>query len=159
MTHPTDPAAALTHLGGPNPTSVPDDPASLLETFPAPVGAAFVDRFETREFTCNCPKTGQPDFATIRIWYAPMPGGRCVELKSLKLYLWAFRNRGIFHEYLTQTIVRDLVAAMPPEWLFVEAAFDVRGGIFTSVFGEHGPVPEVLKVARMTATRVHGGAL
>lgn len=153
MTSPNPEAAHLTALGGPNPKQAPADPAELLEFFDSP-GADFVDRFETREFTCNCPKTGQPDFATIRIWYRPALGGKCVELKSLKLYIWGFRNQGIFHEYLTQKIVNDLCAKMTPQWLLVESEFEVRGGVYTSVFASRGPVPSDLMVARMAEPRV-----
>ena len=88
-------------------------------------------RFEAPEFTCLCPKTGQPDFATIRIRY--VPAERCVELKSLKLYLWSFRDEGAFHEAVTNRILDDLVAVVAPRRMTVEADFWVRGGIHTVV--------------------------
>ena len=88
------------------------------------------------EFTALCPKTGQPDFATIRISY--VPGRLCVELKSLKLYLWSFRNEGAFHEAVTNRICDDLAAALEPRWLEVQGDFRVRGGIHTVVTASHG---------------------
>ena len=103
-----------------------------LETFVNPNPArAYMIRFECPEFTCLCPKTGQPDFATIRIRYSP--GERCVELKSLKLYLWSFRDVGAFHEAVTNRILDDLVAATQPRSMTVEGDFYVRGGIHTVV--------------------------
>ena len=92
-------------------------------------------RFECPEFTCLCPKTGQPDFATIRIRY--VPDQLCVELKSLKLYLWSFRDEGQFHEAVTNRILEDLVRALDPRRLRVEGDFLVRGGIHTVVVAEH----------------------
>jgi 7-cyano-7-deazaguanine reductase len=113
-------------------------PSKTLETFPNPKpGREYVIRFETDEFTCLCPKTGQPDFATIRIEY--VPDSLCVELKSLKLYLWSFRNEGGFHEDVTNRILDDLVAAVRPRRLRVEGDFNIRGGIHTTVIVEHGP--------------------
>jgi 7-cyano-7-deazaguanine reductase len=88
-------------------------------------------RFECPEFTCLCPKTGQPDFATLRIRYTPAE--RCVELKSLKLYLWSYRDQGAFHEAVTNKILDDLVALLSPRKLVVEGDFMVRGGIHTVV--------------------------
>ncbi len=93
-------------------------------------------RFECPEFTCLCPKTGQPDFATIRIEY--VPDQLCVELKSLKLYLWSYRNDGAFHESVTNQILDDLVSATRPHYMRVEGDFLVRGGIHTVVVAEHG---------------------
>jgi 7-cyano-7-deazaguanine reductase len=87
------------------------------------------------EFTCLCPKTGQPDFATIHVEF--VPDRRCVELKSLKLYLWSFRDQGAFHEAVTGQILDDLAGAMAPRFLRVTAEFLVRGGIYTSVVAEH----------------------
>jgi 7-cyano-7-deazaguanine reductase len=113
-------------------------PSKTLETFANPKpGRDYVIRFETDEFTCLCPKTGQPDFATIRIEY--VPDSLCVELKSLKLYLWSFRNEGGFHEDVTNRILDDLVAAVRPRRLRVEGDFNIRGGIHTTVIVEHGP--------------------
>ena len=87
------------------------------------------------EFTCLCPMTGQPDFATIRIRY--VPDERCVELKSLKLYLWSFRDEGTFHEAVTNRIANDLISAIDPRFIEVEGDFYVRGGIKTKVKVEH----------------------
>jgi len=92
-------------------------------------------QFETFEFTCLCPLTGQPDFAIIRIRY--IPDQLCVELKSLKLYLWSFRNEGHFHEAVTNTILDDLVRALEPREITVEGDFNVRGGIGTTVVASH----------------------
>lgn len=111
-------------------------PQKTLETFPNPrPGRAYEIRFEAPEFTCLCPKTGQPDFATIRIRYTP--DARCVELKSLKLYLWSYRDRGAFHEAVTNQILDDLVAAVAPRSMTVEGDFYVRGGIRTVVEARH----------------------
>jgi len=111
-------------------------PTRKLETFPSPrPGRAFEVSFECPEFTCLCPLTGQPDFATIRIRY--VPDKLCVELKSLKLYLWSFRDEGAFHEAVTNQILDDLVAAIRPKQMLVEGDFYVRGGIHTVVKAEH----------------------
>ena len=98
-------------------------------------GTDYVVRFTAPEFTSLCPMTGQPDFATIRIAYTP--GEKCVELKSLKLYLWSYRDEGAFHEAVTNRIADDLVAALAPKKLRVEGDFAVRGGIGTVVVVEH----------------------
>ena len=101
------------------------------------------------EFTCLCPKTGQPDFATLVIDY--VADRRCVELKSLKLYIWSYRDRGAFHEAVTNTILDDLVRALAPRFMRLTARFYVRGGIFTTVTAEHRqpgwepPAPVVLE--------------
>ena len=87
------------------------------------------------EFTCLCPKTGQPDFATLHLEY--IPDRKCVELKSLKLYVWSFRDEGAFHEAVTNRMADDLVRATQPRYLRLEARFNVRGGIHTSVVAEH----------------------
>ena len=111
-------------------------PTRTLETFPNPSpDRAYEIRFECPEFTCLCPKTGQPDFATIRIRYTPAE--RCVELKSLKLYLWSFRDEGHFHEDVTNRILDDLVALLAPQSMVVEGDFQVRGGIHTVVEARH----------------------
>src|SRR4051812_48309885 len=111
-------------------------PAKSLETFPNPVpGRDYEIRFECPEFTCLCPRTGQPDFATIRIRYTPAE--RCVELKSLKLYLWSFRDEGHFHEAVTNRILDDLVRLLAPRRMVVEGDFRVRGGIHTIVEARH----------------------
>ncbi len=111
-------------------------PAKTLETFPNPKPERdYTIRFETDEFTCLCPKTGQPDFATIRVEY--VPDALCVELKSWKLYLWSFRNEGGFHEAITNRILDDLIAAVKPRRARIEGDFKVRGGIHTTVIAEH----------------------
>ena len=111
---------------------MPTRPNRILETFPNPKPERDYEiRFDCPEFTCLCPLTGQPDFATIRIRYTP--DQRCVELKSLKLYLWSFRDEGAFHEAVTNRILDDLVAALAPRRLSVEGDFLVRGGIHTVV--------------------------
>lgn len=110
-------------------------PAKTLETFANP--AAHRDyqiHMEIPEFTCLCPKTGQPDFATLILDY--VPDKRCVELKSLKLYVWDFRNEGHFHEDVTNRILDDLVSALKPRFMRLTAKFYVRGGIFTNVVAE-----------------------
>ncbi|MBI5850292.1 MAG: NADPH-dependent 7-cyano-7-deazaguanine reductase QueF [Planctomycetes bacterium] len=109
----------------------------MLETFQNPrPGRAYAIRFECPEFTCVCPKTGQPDFATIRIRY--VPDQLCIELKSLKLYLWGYRDTGAFHEAVTNRILDDLVAACRPTSMTVEGDFNVRGGIHTIVTASFG---------------------
>jgi len=112
-------------------------PSKQLETFASPrPGRSFEIRFETEEFTCLCPMTGQPDFAHITITY--IPDQLCVESKSLKLYLWSFRNEGAFHEAVTNQILDDLVKATSPQWMRIEGDFLIRGGIRTVVAAEHG---------------------
>lgn len=115
---------------------MPSQPSKQLETFanPAP-GRDYEIRFECPEFTCLCPVTGQPDFATLRIRYTP--DQRCVELKSLKLYLWSFRDEGHFHEAVTNRILDDLVKLLAPRRMTVEGDFLVRGGIHTVVEVRH----------------------
>jgi 7-cyano-7-deazaguanine reductase len=109
--------------------------ARTLETFPNPKpGRDYLIKFECPEFTCLCPKTGQPDFATIRVEY--VPDQLCVELKSWKLYLWSYRDRGAFHEAVTNQILDDLVAAVSPRRARVEGEFKVRGGIYTTIVAE-----------------------
>jgi 7-cyano-7-deazaguanine reductase len=111
-------------------------PKRELESFPNPrPDRSYEVRFECPEFTCVCPKTGQPDFATIRIRYTPAE--TCVELKSLKLYLWSFRDEGAFHEAITNQIMDDLVSLMNPRKITVEGDFMVRGGIHTVVEVSH----------------------
>ena len=107
-----------------------------LETFPNPNPARdYHIHMEIPEFTCLCPKTGQPDFATLNLDY--IADAACVELKSLKLYIWSFRNEGHFHEDVTNRILDDLVAATQPRFMRLTAKFYVRGGIFTNVVAEH----------------------
>jgi 7-cyano-7-deazaguanine reductase len=111
-------------------------PSKSLESFPNPAPARDYEiRFECPEFTCMCPRTGQPDFGTIRIRYTP--NELCVELKSLKLYLWSFRDEGHFHEAVTNRILDDLVALLAPRKMTVEGDFLVRGGIHTVVEARH----------------------
>ena len=111
-------------------------PSKILETFPNPEpDRDYEIRFSCPEFTCVCPKTGQPDFATIRIVY--VPDRTCVELKSLKLYLWSYRDEGQFHEAVTNRILDDLVAAVAPRRMEIEGDFNVRGGIHTVVRVSH----------------------
>ncbi len=116
-------------------------PARKLETFPSRHPKRDYEVvLKTKEFTCLCPMTGQPDFARITIRY--IPDRRIVESKSLKLYLWSFRNEGAFHEHVTNTILDDLVAALKPRWCRVSAKFAVRGGIAITVDAEYGRRPE-----------------
>lgn len=111
-------------------------PSKDLETFDNPrSGRDFTIRMEIPEFTCLCPKTGQPDFATIHLEY--VPDEKCVELKSLKLYMWSFRDEGHFHEDMTNRILDDLVAVTQPKFMRVTGEFYVRGGIWTDVVAEH----------------------
>ena len=111
-------------------------PSKSLETFPNPAPRRDYEiRFDCPEFTCLCPLTGQPDFATFRISY--VPDELCIELKSLKLYLWSFRDEGAFHEKVTNQIADDIVAAIKPRRLRIEGDFAVRGGIGTVIVVEH----------------------
>ena len=115
---------------------MPSRPSKRLETFVNPARERdYRIHMEIPEFTCVCPMTGQPDFATLVLDY--VPDRRCVELKSLKLYVWSFRDEGAFHEALTNRILDDLVRATKPRWMRLEGRFNVRGGIATSVFAEH----------------------
>ena len=117
--------------------AAPQYDPQLLQTFPNPEPKRDYEvRFDCPEFTCVCPMTGQPDFATIKIRY--VPDQACVELKSLKLYLWSYRQHGAFHEKVTNTICDDLVALLQPRFLEVEGDFMVRGGIHTVVVCRHG---------------------
>jgi 7-cyano-7-deazaguanine reductase len=112
------------------------EPSRELETFPNPKPERDYEiRLDAPEFTCLCPKTGQPDFATLRISY--VPEATCVELKSLKLYLWSFRDKGHFHEAVTNQILDELVAAVAPRRMTIEAEFWVRGGITTTIVAKH----------------------
>jgi len=115
---------------------MPSKPSKSLETFDNPNPKRdFQIHMEIPEFTCLCPKTGQPDFATLVLDY--VPDKHCVELKSLKLYIWSFRNEGAFHEAVTNRILDDLVKATKPRFMRLTAKFFVRGGIFTNVVAEH----------------------
>ncbi len=129
-TNPSD-LAGLTMLGRGT-----TQPSKKLETFPNHhPGRRYVITLTTDEFTCVCPATGQPDFATITINY--IPDRRVVESKSLKLYLWSYRNEGVFHEHVINVILDDLVAALRPHWCEVIGAFKVRGGIAITVRAEY----------------------
>ena len=111
-------------------------PSKKLEIFKNPYpGREYTINIECPEFTCLCPKTGQPDFATLTLDY--IPDQSCVELKSLKLYIWSFRDEGHFHEDVANRILDDLVAATRPRFMRLTARFYVRGGIFTNVVAEH----------------------
>lgn len=111
-------------------------PSKDLTTFPNPKpGRDFTIRIDIPEFTCLCPMTGQPDFAKLTIEY--VPAELCVELKSLKLYMWTFRERGAFHEAVTNEILDHLVATTAPNFMRLRADFNVRGGIYTEVVVEH----------------------
>jgi 7-cyano-7-deazaguanine reductase len=114
---------------------MPSQPATDIETFanPAPEHD-YTIRMRIPEFTCLCPRTGQPDFATLELEY--VPERLCVELKALKLYLWSFRDRGAFHEAVTNEIVERLAATLSPRFLRLSAQFNVRGGIYTTVVAE-----------------------
>lgn len=114
----------------------PNRPSSDLETFPNPApGRDYTIRMQIPEFTCLCPRTGQPDFATLELEY--VPDQLCVELKSLKLYIWSFRDQGAFHEAVTNQILERLVSTLSPRFLRLTARFNVRGGIYTTVVAEH----------------------
>ena len=115
---------------------MPSKPSLSLDTFPNPGPARdYLIHMEIPEFTCLCPKTGQPDFATLLLDY--IPDKKCVELKSLKLYIWSYRNQGAFHEAVTNRMLDDLVSATRPRFMRLTARFYVRGGIFTTVSTEH----------------------
>src|SRR6202046_3518734 len=110
-------------------------PSRALETFPNPAPERdYTIRMTIPEFSCLCPKTGQPDFATLELEY--VPDQLCVELKSLKLYIWSFRERGAFHEVVTNEIAGRIAAAISPRFLRLTAKFNVRGGIYTSIVVE-----------------------
>ena len=110
--------------------------SKALEIFPNPKpGRDYAIRMRLPEFTCLCPKTGQPDFATLYLEY--VADKSCIELKSLKLYVWSFRDEGHFHEDVTNRILDDLVAAVAPRFMRLTAVFNVRGGVYTHVVAEH----------------------
>jgi 7-cyano-7-deazaguanine reductase len=137
---------------------MPSKPSRTLETFPNPTPRRdYRIHMEIPEFTCLCPKTGQPDFATLVLDY--VPDKLCVELRSLKLYIWSYRNEGAFHEAVTNAILDDLAAATKPRFMRLTAHFYVRGGIFTTVVAEHAkpgwksaslPALEEVREARST---------
>ncbi len=114
----------------------PAQPGKNLEAFPNHTpGRYYLVTLETSEFTCLCPKTGQPDFAAIRVEY--VPDQKIVESKSFKLYLWSYRNEGAFHEHVANQILDDLVRVLDPHWMRVTGVFNVRGGIGITVEAEH----------------------
>jgi 7-cyano-7-deazaguanine reductase len=111
-------------------------PVRKLETFPNHhPGRNYIITLQTEEFTCLCPMTGQPDYAKITMQY--IPDKKIIESKSVKLYLWSFRNEGVFHEHVTNVILDDLVSALKPRWCKVSAEFSVRGGIGITVDAEY----------------------
>jgi len=115
---------------------MPSQPTEKLETFPNPNPARdYTIHINIPEFTCLCPRTGQPDFAILDINY--VPNQLCVELKALKLYIWSYRDKGAFHEAVTNKILEDLVSAISPRFMRITARFNVRGGIYTTVVAEH----------------------
>jgi 7-cyano-7-deazaguanine reductase len=122
-------------------------PGKNLETFENPhPDRDYSIHIHTPEFTCLCPKTGQPDFALLDLDY--VPDALCVELKSFKLYIWSYRDEGAFHEAVTNRILDDLVAATRPRFMRLTAKFNVRGGVYTTVVAEHrkegwNPPPKV----------------
>jgi 7-cyano-7-deazaguanine reductase len=116
--------------------TMPITPSKVLETFPNPEpGRDYTIRIRVPEFTCLCPRTGQPDFAELTLEYVPEI--LCVELKSLKMYVWSYRDEGAFHEAVTNRILGDLVEAIQPRFMRLSADFNVRGGIYTTVVAEH----------------------
>jgi len=115
---------------------MPTQPSKQLEVFDNPQpDRDYTIRIRMPEFTCLCPKTGQPDFATLHLEY--VPDRCCIELKSLKLYIWSFRDEGAFHEAVTNQILTDMVDACQPRFMRLTAEFMVRGGIYTTVVAEH----------------------
>lgn len=111
-------------------------PTCALETFANPSPERdYTIRIRMPEFTCLCPKTGQPDFAILDLAY--VPAAQCLELKALKLYIWSYRDQGAFHEAVTNRILDDLVLACSPRFMRLRARFNVRGGIYTTVVAEH----------------------
>ena len=122
-------------------------PSKELETFPNPNPQRdYTIRIDLPEFTCICPKTGQPDFAQFKIEY--VADEKCVELKALKLYMWSYREEGAFHEAVTNKILEDLVAATDPRFMRLTGVWNVRGGVYTTVIVEHRkagwqPAPKV----------------
>jgi len=135
-------------------------PSKKLDTFPNPAPARdFHIHMQIPEFTCLCPMTGQPDFATLILDY--VPDKKCVELKGLKLYIWSYRNEGAFHEKVTNQILDDIVGAIAPRYARLTAKFYVRGGIFTNVVAEHRkkgwkPAPRVDLTTFESETAVRG---
>ncbi len=120
----------------PLPPNPPSAPSKALHVFENPSPARdYVIQFQVPEFTCHCPLTGQPDFAHFTI--DMIADKLCIELKSLKMYFWSYRNEGAFHEKVTNTILDDIVAASAPRYVRITAKWYVRGGIYTNVIAEH----------------------
>ena len=121
-------------------------PSKTLDTFENPrPGRDYTIRIRIPEFTCLCPKTGQPDFATLLLEY--VPDDKCLELKALKLYMWSYRHEGAFHEAVTNRILDDIVTAVAPRFARLTAEFNVRGGIYTTVVAEHSATDWVAQVS------------
>jgi 7-cyano-7-deazaguanine reductase len=119
--------------------SKPSNPSKSLDTFDNPQqDRDYTIRIDTPEFTCLCPLTDQPDFATILIEY--IADKKCLELKSLKMYFWSYRDKGAFHEAVTNNMLSDFVEAIEPRFMRVSADFNVRGGVYTKVIAEHRAV-------------------
>ena len=115
---------------------MPSKPSKKLETFVNPNSERdFVIKIEMPEFTCLCPMTGQPDFASLHLDY--IADELCIELKSLKMYIWSFRNEGAFHEAVTNQMLDDFVSCINPRFMRLKAVFSVRGGIYTTIIAEH----------------------
>ncbi len=115
---------------------MPSQPSKNIELFANPQPSRdYTIRIRIPEFTCLCPKTGQPDFATLHLEY--IPDAHCLELKALKNYIWSFRDQGAFHEAVTNQILTDLTTACQPRYMKITAEFNVRGGIYTTVEAEH----------------------
>lgn len=115
---------------------MPSIPSKKIDTFDNPnIERDYVIKITLPEFTCLCPKTGQPDFAKLFLEY--IPSQQCIELKSLKMYIWSFRDEGAFHEDVTNKILDDLVNAANPKYMKIKAVFNVRGGVYTTVICEH----------------------
>ncbi len=115
---------------------MPSQPSKALEVFDNPnIERDFVIQIDMPEFTCLCPKTGQPDFATLHLEY--IADKACIELKSLKMYIWSYRNEGAFHEAVTNQILDDLAQASNPRFMRLKAIFNVRGGVYTTIIAQH----------------------
>ncbi len=132
-------------------------PSKALEVFDNPHPERdYTIRIHTPEFTCLCPKTGQPDFATLNLEY--IPDQQCVELKSFKLYVWSYRNEGAFHEAVTNQILSDLVTATQPRFMRLTAIFNVRGGVYTTIVAEHqAPHWEPKPIVQLPGEQVNPG--
>lgn len=131
-------------------------PSKKLEAFPNRTpGRFYLVVLESNEFTCLCPMTGQPDFATIRVEY--VPDAKVVESKSFKLYLWSYRNEGAFHEHVTNQILDDLVKVLDPHWCRVTGTFNIRGGIGITVKAEHTRTPQARQQWQMPGDGLPNG--